>query len=62
MPVERLAVVISSPRTGGAETQLRSLLPDLVRRIWHMRVFDLLEFSPLTAVTQKRRGPSLTTS
>ena len=44
---QRLAVVINSLGTGGAETQLRSLLPELARRHWHVRVFCLLKPGPL---------------
>lgn len=52
MPDSRLAVVINSLGTGGAETQLRSLLPELGRREWHVRAFCLLEPGPLAGDLQ----------
>lgn len=39
----RLLVVINSLGTGGAETQIRGLLPELVRTGWELRVLALME-------------------
>jgi len=49
VPSRRLLVVINSLGIGGAETQIRGLLPELSERGWDVQVLSLMADSPVSS-------------